>query len=71
MIRHAKLGGSVIGAEKTLTELIDNNKKILETKISSRIINSFLIMLSDRRKSNQVSMVRALCVCDGEAMVFN
>lgn len=34
--------GSDIGAEETLTELIDNNRKILETKINRRTIDYFM-----------------------------
>ncbi len=40
MIRQAKLttGDTDIGAEETLTELIDNNRRILETKITTKTI---------------------------------
>lgn len=70
----AKLTGGAdgdIGAEDTLTELIDNNKKILETKIDDRTMYSFLEMLLEEKEAKYVKMVRALCVCDGVAMVLN
>jgi hypothetical protein len=38
-----------IGAEETLTELIDNNRRILETKISSGTIKQFMDMLLEER----------------------
>lgn len=34
-----------IGAESTLTELIDNNKKILESKIKTETVEKFVSML--------------------------
>lgn len=60
-----------IGAEETLTELIDNNKKILETKVDFDTIDKFIHMLFDEREAKYVKLLRALTVCDGEAMVKN
>jgi hypothetical protein len=60
-----------IGAEEALTELIDNNRRILETKISSTTIRSFMDMLYDEREDKYVKMVYALCVCDDAPMIFN
>lgn len=37
-----------IGAETTLTELIDNNKKILEDKIKTETVEKFVSMLIER-----------------------
>ena len=60
-----------IGAEETLTELIDNNRRILETKITTQTIRSFIEMLRDEKSDKYVKMVYALCVCEGQPMIFN
>lgn len=54
-----------IGAEITLTELIDNNRAILEHKIDEGTIYSFLEMLLEEKEEKYVRLIRALCVCDG------
>jgi len=60
-----------IKAEATLIELIDNNKKILNTKIDRDIILKFVHMLKENKNQKYVNLLRALCVCDGEAVVKN
>ena len=60
-----------IGAEETLTELIDNNRRILETKISQSTIRSFMNMLKEEKQDKYVKMVYALCVCNDSPMIFN
>ena len=54
-----------IGAEETLTELIDNNKKILEYKITDDTVEKFVQMLSKTQKDKYVKLLRALTICDG------
>jgi hypothetical protein len=60
-----------IGAEETLTELIDNNRRILETKISQGTIKQFMEMLLEEKADKYVQMVYALCVCNNSPMIFN
>ena len=59
-------------SEPTFTELIGNNKRILETKIKKEIIQKLVSALK-RRKTNArfVNLLRALTVCNGEAMLAN
>lgn len=73
LIHQAKLTSDEcdIGAEETLTELIDNNRKILETKISTETIGVFLEMLLTEKDGKYAKLVQALCICDGQPMVFN
>ena len=59
-------------AEATLTELIDNNKVILETKINHDIYMKFINLLIERQLHEKyIKLLRALCTCDGNAMVNN
>ena len=58
-------------AELTLTELIDNNKRILENKIKPETINRFIRMLKTHPHEKFVNLLRALTVCDGEPMMRN
>jgi len=60
-----------IKAEATLIELIDNNKKILNTRINKETIGKFVKMLKENKNEKFVNLLRALCVCDGEAVVKN
>ncbi|RZK09968.1 MAG: hypothetical protein EOO43_20750, partial [Flavobacterium sp.] len=60
-----------IKAEATLTELIDNNKKILDSKIDKEIISKFVYMLKDNKKEKFVHLLQALIVCDGNAVLKN
>ena len=63
--------GEDIGAEEALTELIDNNEKILETKISNSTIYDFIKMLEDDMEAKYVKLLRALVICNGQPMVKN
>lgn len=58
-------------AEPTLTELIDNNRTVLETKINSAIIQKFIDLLITDRQTKYLKLLRALINCDGEAMINN
>ena len=59
-------------AELTLTELIDNNKRILESKINPETISKFIGMLTSRHPHPKyVNLLRALTVCDREPMMKN
>ncbi|KAL4466941.1 hypothetical protein ABPG74_010538 [Tetrahymena malaccensis] len=54
-----------IGSEETLTELIDNNKKILET-IDEVTVNKFLQMLMENQNKKYVKLIRALILCNDQ-----
>lgn len=59
-------------AEATLTELIDNNKRILESKIKIETIARFVGMLKYQNPhSKYVNLLRALTVCNGEPVLAN
>ena len=59
-------------AEPTLTELIDNNKRILENKINPETIEKFVNMLKTQSPHEKfVKLLRALTVCNGEPMTKN
>ena len=60
-----------IGAETTLTELIDNNRKILESKIKMETVDKFVSMLIERMEGKYVKLIRALTICDGRVMANN
>ena len=60
-----------IKAEATLTELIDNNKKILASKIDKKIITQFVKMLNGNKNEKFVHLLQALVVCNGEAVLKN
>jgi len=60
-------GDCDIGSEETLTELIDNNKKILE-RIDEQTVNKFLKMLYDEKEAKYVKLVSALVLCNGQAV---
>lgn len=60
-----------IQAEPTLTELIDNNKTVLETKIKKETIKKFVDLILVDQNKKYVNLLRALSVCDGEPMLIN
>ena len=57
-------------SEMTLTELIDNNKLILQNKIKPDAINSFIYLLKEQDEK-YVNILRALVKCDNEAIQNN
>lgn len=61
-----------IQASRTLTELIDNNKRILESRIEKSVINQFINYLATHdRDTKTVNILRAICICDGKPMIKN
>ena len=62
---------SEIYAGRTLIELIDNNKRILETRISHKTIMTFVGFLTDNRDAHFVDILRVLCICDKQPMIRN
>jgi len=66
-------GENDINAGLALRELIDNNRKILEYRINKDIIFSFVSILAEgkNRDSRYISILRAICICNQEAMIHN
>lgn len=60
-----------IMAEPTLTELIDNNRMVLEKKISKENIKKFVELIKKSHLKKFVNILRAVCVCDNEPMILN
>lgn len=60
-----------IKAEETLTGLIDNNKRILDSKINSETIRQFVESLKATKNQKSVNLLQALIVCDGKAVLKN
>ena len=59
-------------SEPTLTELIDNNKLILETGISKETICNLINMITVQEKhSKYINILRALINCNNHAIVGN
>ena len=57
--------------EPTLTELIDNNKKVLANKIKPESISRFISVLMKNKHERYVKLLNALCVCNNEAILEN
>lgn len=73
MIRYflSELDGS-INAKETLTELIDNNQRILESRIKRSTIDEFVSNLVEiGGESRYTEILRATCICDGRPMLKN
>jgi len=61
-----------ISAGRTLTELIDNNKRILESRIEADTIKKFIDFLSENDKDPKfVAILRAIVICNDEPMIKN
>lgn len=57
---------------RTLTELIDNNKRIIETRIKKETILKIISDMSFNIKNPCfIDLLRAICICDGEPMIVN
>lgn len=64
-------GSNEINAEQTLTELIDNNERILKTRVRKETINKFLQLVSQDKISKYLKILRVIIVCDGKPMKNN
>lgn len=59
-------------AGTTLLELIDNNRRILESRIEDSTIHRFIdFLVSDIQQAQYVNIVRAMCICNEEPMIKN
>lgn len=64
-------GNNDIKSEGTLTELIDNNKRILKTRLRKETINKFVQLVSAQKVPKYINILRVIIVCDGEPMQRN
>lgn len=65
-------GKNDIKAGQTLTELIDNNEKILESRIEKETIQNFIKFLCEEDKDAKfLNILRAICICNDEPMMQN
>lgn len=64
--------GSSIGAEEALTELLANNRPLLEEQVDDKLIN-FLISIIWKKGPNPsyLRFLTALCSCEGKAISGN
>jgi hypothetical protein len=60
-----------IFAGKTLIELIDNNKRILETRIQDNTLKLFIKFLQEKKDDHFVEILRVICMCNKEPMLKN
>ena len=61
-----------IGANSTLTELIDNNERILEAQIKKGTIDKFVYNLIESRGNKKyIDILRAVCICNGKPIEAN
>ena len=64
-------GRNDIKSEGTLTELIDNNKRILKFRLRKETINKFVQLVSAEKVPKYINILRVIIVCDGEPMQRN
>lgn len=66
-------GENGVEANRTLKELIDNNKTILTNRITDTVVDSCIASLRTRaeRDDKYLEILRALCICNGTAIVQN
>jgi RIH domain len=55
-------------ANETLTELIDNNERILEKRIRNTMIDRFIESLAKSKSHKLVQILRAVCINEGRPM---
>lgn len=66
-------GANGIEADKTLKELIDNNRTILMNRITDKVVQTCIESLKGKyeRDDKYIGILRALCICNGTAIVQN
>lgn len=63
---------NILKAKETLTELIDNNERILGSHLKEATVRKFVGEVTNSEfESKNVSILRALCVCNGKAVQKN
>ena len=59
-------------AEATLTELLNNNKQLLDKQINKETIKKFIdLCISEDRHARFITFLTALCSCNGEPVSTN
>jgi|LauGreDrversion4_2_1035121.scaffolds.fasta_scaffold94674_2 Leu/Phe-tRNA-protein transferase len=59
-------------AEKTITELLKNNKELLDTQIEESTIASLIsLCVSQLKHERFLNLLAALCECNGQAITVN
>jgi hypothetical protein len=64
-------GQREIMAEKTLTELIDNNKRILTNRIGRGTVNKFIQLVSEDKVAKYIEILRVIIICNGKPLTGN
>lgn len=64
-------GNTDVYAGKTLIELIDNNRRILETRIQRNTLQLFIKFLLHKKDDHFVEILRVICICDKDPMLKN
>lgn len=63
---------NILNVKETLTELIDNNEKILNAQIKDPIINRLVDDLFNSRPDDKVvRIIQVMCVCNGKPVAKN
>lgn len=61
-----------LNIKDTLTELIDNNEKILDVQITEDLVNHILTyFLNSTPDKRIISIIRAMCICNGKPVLKN
>lgn len=61
-----------INASATLTELMDNNKTVLKTRIDSALVKRFIDYLIEKDKdADYLNILSVMCICNGAALIKN
>jgi hypothetical protein len=55
-------------ANETVTELIDNNERILDKRIRNSMIDKFIESLTKSKSQKIVKILRAVCINEGKPM---
>lgn len=61
----------LVNVENTLKELIDNNKKILENRITEEIIEKFIEYLARDPEAKYIDLLNVLIICNGQPIPMN
>jgi hypothetical protein len=61
-----------LGANNTLTELIDNNERILEAQIKKDTVEKFVYNLIESKGDKKyIEILRAICICNNKPILKN